>query len=355
MSHACVNPAEYQPKDLTAAAVSERMGKYETRINELLARYPVKRGALLQALWLVQEEFGWVPREAIKWAATICAVSHAHAFGVTEFYTMYRQVPTGKHLVQVCQTMACHQQGAEDLIAHLEKALDIHCGETTSDGLFTLVRVECLALCGTGPGVMIDDQAIGPEPIALGGHADLIEGHLSVPDFHPTSAVLDRWVAFLRAENQRQPAERGITGSVLPPGTDALGRVVLNTKGHPGAPGALGKILTPGYSPAPPALKLAAAVTGDVIALTWLNDPGCTKIVVERSDDGGTTWRELASPSPKDQKTSDKVPDGVTAHYRVIAQERERTARPSVVIAATGKPPPPPPAPAATPAPAGKA
>ena len=354
MSHACVNPAEHQPKDLTVPVVAKRMVAHQARIDELLGRYPVKRGALLQVLWLIQEEYGWVPREAIKWAADTCAVSHAHAFGVTEFYTMYRQVPSGKHLVQVCQTMACYQQGAEDLIAHLEGALGIHCGETTSDGLFTLVRVECLALCGTGPGVMIDDQAIGPEPHALGGLGELGEGHLTIPEFHPTGAVLDRWLAFLRAEQQRHPTAAGSAGKPLPPPADALGRVVLKTKGHPGAVGALAKPQAPGYSPAPPALKLAAQVTGDAVALSWLNDPGCTKIVVERSDDAGVTWRELATPSPKDQKAADKVPEGVTAHYRVIAQERERIARPSAVIAATGKPPPPAPG-AATPAAAGKA
>jgi NADH:ubiquinone oxidoreductase subunit E len=342
VSHACVNPATVQPKDLTADAVKARMAKHQPRVEELWRRYPVKRGALLQALWLVQEEFGWVPREAIKWAADTCAVSHAHAFGVTEFYTMYRQVPSGKHLVQVCQTMACHQQGAEDLIAHLEKSLGIHCGETTADGLFTLVRVECLALCGTGPGVMIDDQAIGPEPHKLGA-PDLAEGHLSVPGFHPGAVALDKWIAFLRAEHARAPNQPR-----TPYVADALGRPVLNTKGHPGAAGAAGKPLPPGYYPAPPALKLAAAVTGDAVALSWMNDGGCTKVVVERSDDGGATWRELATPSPKDQKTADKLPEGVTAHYRVIAHEKDRVARPSAVVSATGKPPAPPaPAPAA--------
>jgi NADH:ubiquinone oxidoreductase subunit E len=343
VSHACVNPAEHQPKDLTAAVVAGRMARHQARVAELLARYPVKRGALLQALWLVQEEFGWVPREAIKWAADTSAVSHAHAFGVTEFYTMYRQVPAGKHLVQVCQTMACYQQGAEDLIAHLETSLGVHCGETTPDGLFTLVRVECLALCGSGPGVMIDDQAIGPEPHALGGAGDLREGCLEVSDFHPTSAVLERWLAFLRAEHQRQGAVRAAGGGLMPPPGDALGRLVLSSLGHPGAAGATAQVQAAGYAPAPPALKLAAAAVGEAISLSWLNDPGCTRIVVERSDDGGASWRVLCSPSPKDQKAADKLPEGVTAHYRVLAFERERAARPSAVAAATGKPPPPPP------------
>ena len=130
MSGCVANPAEHQPKDLTAEVLKNRMAKYLSRVEELWRRYPVKRGALLQALWLVQEEFGWVPREGIKWAADTCAVSHVHAFGVTEFYTMYRQVPTGKHLIQVCQTMCCYIQGSENLTEQVEKA-----GKTFTRGL----------------------------------------------------------------------------------------------------------------------------------------------------------------------------------------------------------------------------
>ena len=348
MSGCTVNPAEHQPKELTAQVVKDRMAKYLPRVEELWRRYPVKRGGLLQALWLVQEEFGWVPREGIKWAADTCAVGHAHAFGVTEFYTMYRQVPTGKHLVQVCQTMCCYIQGSENLIEHLEKSLGIHCGETTKDGLFTLVRVECLALCGTGPGVMIDDQAIGPKPHTL-GKPGIDEEHLSVPEFHPNGALLDQWIAFLRAEHQKLPTKAGAEGKFLPITPDAIGRPVLNTKGHPGATGAVGKTQIATYCPPAPALKVNAAVAGEAVALSWLNDPGCTKIIVERSDDNGSTWREFATPTPKDQKVADKLAVGVSAQYRVIAHEKDRVARPSAVVTATGlpTPPPAPPAPAA--------
>jgi NADH:ubiquinone oxidoreductase subunit E len=340
MTAACANPADVQPADLTLDVVRARMAPYQPVVDELLARYPVARAALLQVLWLVQDEFGWVPRVGIRWAAEICSVGAAHAFGVVEFYTMYRQVPTGRHLIQVCQTMACYQQGAENLIAYLEHRLGIHCGGTTSDGLFTLVRVECLALCGTGPGVMIDDQAIGPTPFPL-GHADLTEGHLSVPDFHPTSAVLDAWIDFLRA--QPAPARPAMSGRVA----HSLGNLVLRTHGHPGAPGARSAVLPSGYAPAPPALKLAAQVTGESVALTWLNDALCSRIVVERSDDQGQTWREIASVGPKEQKAADRLAIGVSAHYRVIAHEKDRVSKPSAIVPATGQPPPVSPAPAA--------
>ncbi len=199
------NPAAVQPADLTLAKVRERMQPYQAQIEELWRRYPVKRAVLLQVLWLVQSEFGWVPRIAIEWAAEVSAVSAVHAYGVVEFYTMYKQVPAGRHLVQVCQTMCCLLQGSEPLIEHLEHKLGVACGGTTKDGLFTLVRVECLALCGSGPGVMIDDQAIGPAPHALGGDGQLAEHHLDQPGFHPGNAVLDRWIDELTARAKASP------------------------------------------------------------------------------------------------------------------------------------------------------
>lgn len=331
-AHAC-NPALVQPADLTLDTVRARMARQQSRIDELLRRYPVKRGALLQALWLVQEEFGWVPRVGIEWAAEVCAVSPVHAFGVVEFYTMYRQVPMGRYLIQVCQTMCCHLQGSEELIGHLEKTLGIHAGETTADGLFSLLRVECLALCGTGPGVMINDQAIGPEPRALDS-GRLVEGHLDQDAFHPTPAVLDRWLAFLRDEAARNPQPR----------PDAVGDVVLNTRGHPGAAGANAEPLPADYAPPAPALKLAAKSDGGAVTLTWLNDPGCVKAAVERSDDGGTTWREVASVGPKDQKFTDQLAVGATAFYRVTAHEKSRAARPTPAVSVTAVPAVPAPA-----------
>jgi len=340
------NPAKVQPVDLTMDKVRARMAPYQAQIEELWRRYPVKRAVLLQVLWLVQSEFGWVPRIAIEWAAEVSAVSAVHAYGVVEFYTMYKQVPPGKHLVQVCQTMCCLLQGSEPLIEHLEHKLGVHCGETTPDGLFSLVRVECLALCGTGPGVMIDDQAIGPVPHELGGSGVLQEHHLDLAEFHPDAAAVDKWLDFLKAK-------AGSVTTATKQVHSALGEIPRVSKGHPQGTGSSSKPLNPTYAPAAPALKVAAVATGDAIAITWVNDSVCAKVVVERSDDQGASWRELATLSAKDQKAADKLPEGVSASYRVLAHQKERSAKPSAVVSVTGKPPPPPPAPAgSTPNPA---
>lgn len=316
MSACSANPATVQPSDLSVDTVRSRMERQQPRVAELLRRYPVKRGALLQVLWLVQEEFGWVPRVGIEWAAEVCAVSAVHAYGVVGFYTMYRQVPMGRYLIQVCQTMSCHIQGADNLVEHLEKTLGIHSGETTPDGLFSVLRVECLALCGTGPGVMINDQAIGALPQAL-DQKILNEGHIDTADFHPNAEILDRWIAFLRAEAAKNPQPR----------PDSVGNIVLETKGHPGAFGARAEKLSADYAPPAPALKLNLKSDGAAITVAWINDPMCSKVIVERSDDGGTTWREIASVGPKDQKYVDQLSIGSTAFYRVIAHEQARAAR----------------------------
>ncbi len=333
MSGCHTNPASVQPDGLTVAAVAERMKPYAAQIAELKRRYPTRRAVLLQVLWLVQQEYGWVPRTAIKWCAETAECAPAHAFSVVEFYTMYRQVPAGRHLVQVCQTMCCQIHGAEDLIAHLEKSLGIHCGETTADGLFTLVRVECLALCGTGPGVMIDDQAIGPEPFPLNQPGRLHEGWLDQPEYHPDAANLDRWIAFLRQQAAITPRPARHHEH------DALGDLVIGTDGHPQGQGAFAAPLLAIYAPPAPALKVAAKAEADKVTITWANDPGCAKAVVERSDDGGATWRELASVGPRDQKAGDALAPGQTAHYRVTAHEKDRAARPSAVVVATGSAP----------------
>jgi NADH-quinone oxidoreductase subunit E len=323
MMSSCANPALVQPTDLTLDGVRSRMAGYAPAISELSRRYPTRRAVLLQVLHLAQQEFGWVPRVAIEWAAEVSACSPVHAFSVVEFYTMYRQVPKGRFLIQICQTMCCHLQGSEDLIAHVEKKLGIHVGGTTDDHVFSLVRVECLALCGSGPGVMIDDQAIGPVPHALGS-GKLVEGHFDVADFHPTPAVLDAWIDFLRT----QPAAKARHHE-----HDAIGDIVLNTKGHPAGVGATAQVLPADYFPACPALRVAAKAENGSVTVTWANDPSFTvKAVVERSDDGGSAWRQVAEVGPKDQKATDKLDAGSAAKYRVVIHEKARVAKPSAVV-----------------------
>ncbi len=127
------------------------------RIDRILARYPTKQAALLPILWVAQETWGWVSREAAEEVARIVEVPPAHVSGVLTFYTMYNLAPVGRHLLQFCTSISCHLAGAGDLLEHCRRRLGIDMGQTTPDGLFTLTEVECIAGCDRAPSMMVND------------------------------------------------------------------------------------------------------------------------------------------------------------------------------------------------------
>jgi NADH-quinone oxidoreductase subunit E len=130
----------------------------ERTLHEILARYPTKMAATLPLLHLCQDQARYVSDEVIEFVAQRLEVSTAHVKGVVTFYSRYNQHPVGKHQVWVCRTLPCALRGAYDVLAHCEKRLGIHCGETTSDGQFTLRTAECLASCGSAPVMQIDHE-----------------------------------------------------------------------------------------------------------------------------------------------------------------------------------------------------
>ena len=126
------------------------------RCDELVARYPEKRSALIPMLHEVQAEVGSLSPEAIEWVADFLGLSPADVMSVASFYDMLHLEPVGKHMIYVCHNLTCSLLGAERLIRHLESKLGIRMGETTPDGLISLKRMECLASCGTAPAIQID-------------------------------------------------------------------------------------------------------------------------------------------------------------------------------------------------------
>jgi NADH-quinone oxidoreductase subunit E len=130
----------------------------ERKLKEILERYPTKMAATLPLLHLCQEQEGYVSAEVVEYVSRRLALSPAHVQGVVTFYTLYNQHPVGKHQVWICRTLPCALRGAGELIAHCEKRLGIHCGETTPDGKITLRTAECLASCGTAPMMQVDRE-----------------------------------------------------------------------------------------------------------------------------------------------------------------------------------------------------
>jgi len=131
--------------------------EFERKVDALVANYPQPKAALLPVLWEVQKAKGWIPLEAEDWIARRLGVSAAHVHGCVTFYTMYKQKPSGKYHIQLCTTLSCMLRGSDELLKHLEKKLGIKEGETTPDGRFSIVRVECLGSCGTAPMFQLND------------------------------------------------------------------------------------------------------------------------------------------------------------------------------------------------------
>lgn len=131
---------------------------FEKSADQIIAKYPKPRGAVMPLLHLVQERAGYVTLEGENWIATKLGLPAAYVHGIATFYTMYRTSECGKYLLQLCSTVSCMLRGSDSVLDHIKKRLGIEVGETTADGLFTLVTVECLGSCGTAPMMQVNDD-----------------------------------------------------------------------------------------------------------------------------------------------------------------------------------------------------
>jgi NADH-quinone oxidoreductase E subunit len=132
--------------------------KSRTEILKIRDEYPDPRSALLPALCLAQQDYGgWLPEVAFDEVAAVMGLAATQVAAVASFYTMLNRKPVGRHLVQVCTNISCSLLGAEHLVEFIGRKLGIGLGETTPDGRFTLLEVECLGSCGTAPMMQVDD------------------------------------------------------------------------------------------------------------------------------------------------------------------------------------------------------
>lgn len=127
------------------------------RLEILLKTFPHKKSIVLPALHLVYEQFGYLDKPAIAEIARRSGIPDIFFEEGMNFYTMFPTKPVGKFLIQVCHNISCTLMGADELVRYLKEKLDIEVGETSADGLFTLVTVECLGSCGTAPMMQIND------------------------------------------------------------------------------------------------------------------------------------------------------------------------------------------------------
>ena len=125
--------------------------KYKERIDNIFAKYPDKRSAVMPLLYVAQEEYGYVTAEAEEEIVGLCGIDPTQVHSITGFYTMYRESPKGKFWLQVCTDLPCALRGAEKFHKELKEELGVEEGGTTDDGLFTVEHVMCLAACDKAP------------------------------------------------------------------------------------------------------------------------------------------------------------------------------------------------------------
>jgi NADH-quinone oxidoreductase E subunit len=128
----------------------------EKKIDELLSHYPVKRSAVLPALFVAQEEHGYVTDEDIVYLANRLDMRVNEVEEVVTFYSMYSRRPIGRYKLQVCRTVSCMVNGAQEITDHLCSKLGVGLGKTTSDGKFTVSEVECLGYCDLAPVLQVN-------------------------------------------------------------------------------------------------------------------------------------------------------------------------------------------------------
>ncbi len=128
------------------------------KFKETLSRYPHREAALLPVLLLAQREFGVLSDEVVDHVAGLMELPTSRVKSVVSFYTLFNTREVGRYVIRVCHTLSCALNGAEEVIAHIKKRLQIEVGETTADKKFTLLECECLGSCNTAPVMQINDR-----------------------------------------------------------------------------------------------------------------------------------------------------------------------------------------------------
>ncbi len=132
------------------------------KIEEAIQRYPVRQGALLPALHLVQNAIGYVPPKAIEEIAHILGITPSEVYDAMSCYGHFHTKPQARHLIMVCHGLSCEVCGSTQLLAALEAKLGIKEGQTTPDGRFSLESEECMGGCDKAPYMTIDWESYGP-------------------------------------------------------------------------------------------------------------------------------------------------------------------------------------------------
>jgi len=130
----------------------------DAEFERLIKRYPLRESMIMPALWLAQDQEGWISAEAIEYIADRIGTYAAKVFELATFYTMYQLKPVGRYHICVCRTLSCWLRDKQEIVDYLETDIGIKPGQMSEDGKFSLEEVECLGHCGTAPVVQINGE-----------------------------------------------------------------------------------------------------------------------------------------------------------------------------------------------------
>ncbi|HMS64335.1 MAG TPA: NAD(P)H-dependent oxidoreductase subunit E [Ignavibacteria bacterium] len=122
------------------------------------SKYPTQMSAVMPLLWMIQNKYGWISTDAMKYIGDLLQLPHDHVLGVATFYTMYFKKPMGKFHLQICTNVSCMLCGGYELFNHVSKKLNINNKEITADGMFSIEEVECLGSCATAPMLQVNNR-----------------------------------------------------------------------------------------------------------------------------------------------------------------------------------------------------
>jgi NADH-quinone oxidoreductase subunit E len=128
----------------------------EIKFQEYVTKYPKIDSVMLPALWLVQEQIGWISPESMIYVADKLGKTPIQVYEVATFYTMFNLKPIGKHHIELCKTLSCMLCGSQKIKNYIKQTIGIDAGQTSEDGLFHLSEVECLGACGGAPMFALD-------------------------------------------------------------------------------------------------------------------------------------------------------------------------------------------------------
>lgn len=133
----------------------------QSKLAQVLAPFRGKKGVTIAVLQKVQEELGYLPREAVEEIGRVLRISPSEIYGVITFYAQFRTTPRGRHIVRVCRGTACHVRGGGAVLDQVKRELGIEENESTPDLEYTLETVACIGACALAPAMVIDEDTFG--------------------------------------------------------------------------------------------------------------------------------------------------------------------------------------------------